>query len=341
MKVPLFSIIIPVYRAEKYLRKCIDSILLQSFTDYELILVDDGSPDNCGKIIDNYAKSDQRIKVIHKCNGGASSARNSGLDVFTGKWIIFVDSDDYLPKDALKIMADKGTSENYDLYVFEMNRLDSSGNLFIPFPLDKSKESYQDVISQMLVYKRNTGPFARTFKGDLVKKLRFNTNLIMGEDMVFNIQYMLLSKKDVVYFNDIVYVNQYNPNSITHTPETFDTYNELMHIISNILDEEQYGDYLRTFFIIGILNPCFIQYRIPSKKDLETVLNIYHRGFAASRALPNSFIVYLRLSSILRVLGQIYLLLRRGKRDLKGVYENLCMISRNIFNCIQRSKDVQ
>ncbi|KAF3371822.1 glycosyl transferase family 2, partial [Enterococcus faecium] len=89
------SIIVPVYKVEKYLRKCVDSILAQTFTDFEVILVDDGSPDNSGKICDEYAEKDNRVRVIHKENGGLSSARNAGIDVARGKYLGFVDSDDY------------------------------------------------------------------------------------------------------------------------------------------------------------------------------------------------------------------------------------------------------
>lgn len=96
---PLLSIIVPVYNVEPYLQACLESILNQTFKDYELILVDDGSPDNCGSICDEYARKDNRITVIHKKNGGLSSARNAGLDIAKGDYITFVDSDDELGTD--------------------------------------------------------------------------------------------------------------------------------------------------------------------------------------------------------------------------------------------------
>lgn len=88
------SIIIPIYNVEKYLKRCIDSIVNQTYKNTEIILVNDGSPDNCGEICDEYAKIDSRIKVIHKENGGLSSARNAGIDISSGEYIMFVDSDD-------------------------------------------------------------------------------------------------------------------------------------------------------------------------------------------------------------------------------------------------------
>ncbi len=98
-RTPQLSIIVPVFKTEAYLRECIDSILAQTFADYELILVDDGSPDGCGAICDAYARDDGRVRVLHRPNGGLSAARNSGLDVATGKWVTFVDSDDFLAPD--------------------------------------------------------------------------------------------------------------------------------------------------------------------------------------------------------------------------------------------------
>lgn len=101
---PEISIIVPVYKVEKYLNKCIDSILLQTFEDFELILVEDGSPDKCGEICDKYEKEDNRIKVIHKENGGVSSARNAGIAIARGKYINFIDSDDWIERESLETL---------------------------------------------------------------------------------------------------------------------------------------------------------------------------------------------------------------------------------------------
>ena len=101
---PQISVIVPVYNAEKYLHRCIDSILAQTFSDFELLLIDDGSKDNSGRICDEYAAKDSRIRVFHKKNGGVSSARNMGLDNAKGDWITFVDSDDWVKQDYLYSM---------------------------------------------------------------------------------------------------------------------------------------------------------------------------------------------------------------------------------------------
>lgn len=103
-KIPKISVIVPVYRVEDYLPKCLDSILNQTFRDLEVILVDDGSPDRCGEICDEYKERDSRVRVIHKENGGLSSARNAGLDVARGEYAAFVDSDDTVTPDCYEVL---------------------------------------------------------------------------------------------------------------------------------------------------------------------------------------------------------------------------------------------
>lgn len=126
LKKPLFSIIIPIYKVEQYLNECVDSILNQNFLDYEIILVDDGSPDRCPEICDKYSKIDDRIHVIHKKNGGLSSARNCGVESAQGEYIIFVDSDDYWNDNgALDTLARKIQKlKSVDILVF--NNIDYS-----------------------------------------------------------------------------------------------------------------------------------------------------------------------------------------------------------------------
>lgn len=114
----LLTVIVPVYKVEKYLRRCLDSIVNQTYKNLEIILVDDGSPDNCPAICDEYAKKDSRIKVIHQKNKGLSGARNAGLDVATGDYIAFVDSDDWLELDAYEVTIQKMNKEKLDLVAF-------------------------------------------------------------------------------------------------------------------------------------------------------------------------------------------------------------------------------
>ena len=121
----LISVIVPVYKVEKYLAQCMDSILSQTHKDLEIILVDDGSPDNCGAMCDEYAKRDSRVKVIHKANGGLSDARNVGLAVCTGDYISFVDSDDYIAPDLYELLATFAEKEDLDVAMCGMTRVES------------------------------------------------------------------------------------------------------------------------------------------------------------------------------------------------------------------------
>ena len=126
-----FSIIIPIYNVERYLETCVNSILTQTYSDYEVILVDDGSPDRCGELCDHYAESDSRVKVVHKVNGGLSSARNAGLDIAMGEYVIFVDSDDYWDDTmALEHIQKNLAESNADLLVFPAKRFYEDENRF-------------------------------------------------------------------------------------------------------------------------------------------------------------------------------------------------------------------
>ena len=119
-KMPKLSIIVPVYKVEQYIHKCVDSILNQTFKDFELILVDDGSPDNCGNICDEYAQKDERIRVIHKENGGLSDARNFGLQEAKGEYVSFIDSDDWIDFDLYSDILSYADENNLDVVCFDV-----------------------------------------------------------------------------------------------------------------------------------------------------------------------------------------------------------------------------
>ena len=129
---PLLSIIVPVYKVENYLQKCIDSILAQTFTDFELILVEDGSPDGCPALCDAAAAKDARIRVLHQKNGGLSAARNAGLDVARGEWIGFVDSDDYIAPEMYETLYKAVQSTGADLALCDYAAVDEAGIPCLP-----------------------------------------------------------------------------------------------------------------------------------------------------------------------------------------------------------------
>lgn len=123
----MISVIIPVYKVEKYLDKCVESVVWQTYTDLEIILVDDGSPDGCSAMCDAWAEKDGRIKVIHKPNGGLSSARNAGLVKASGEYVFFLDSDDTISANCIELLADAVRRDNSDICIANVARIDENG----------------------------------------------------------------------------------------------------------------------------------------------------------------------------------------------------------------------
>lgn len=205
------SVIVPVYKVEKYLHRCIDSILSQSFTDFELILVDDGSPDNCGKICDEYAQKDSRVHVFHKPNGGVSSARNLGIEIAKGEWVFFSDADDELGSNAFKILTshlDKDVAYVMGGY----KKYDEDGNFV--YGVNRRSEkmmSKSEAITQMFrstdyVYQGYL--WNKLFKLSVIKEnhLRFADGIYFNEDRLFNIQYLLnIGAQKCFYTTESIY----------------------------------------------------------------------------------------------------------------------------------------
>lgn len=125
----LISVVVPIYNVEKYLKKCIDSILIQTYENIEIILVDDGSLDNCGKICDEYEKDDKRVKVIHKQNGGLSDARNAGINIAKGKYITFIDSDDFVERNSIELLYRNIIEYGKDISIGQIYRFHTEKNM--------------------------------------------------------------------------------------------------------------------------------------------------------------------------------------------------------------------
>lgn len=191
---PQISIIVPVYNAEKHLHNCINGILAQTFTNFELILINDGSPDRCGKICDEYASKDCRIKVIHKENGGASDARNIGLDNAIGERICFIDSDDTIDDNFLEIFNYKDA----DIVIQGIYTSTNGGEeKYIPLLEGYFTEKEIDILIENLWNVNNIGYLVtRSFKRSIIEanKLRFNKEYRLREDEEFIWRYMLQCK---------------------------------------------------------------------------------------------------------------------------------------------------
>ena len=196
---PQVSIIVPVYKAEKYFKRCIDSILNQTFSDYELILVDDGSPDNCPEICDKFAESDKRVKVIHKNNGGVSSARNAAIDIAKGEYLMFVDSDDYVENQILQYLYDKIVKADADFFlsglVMEFTDINDNVVKSIKYGMPDKEYSVKELLESIRIDFEIiciSGPWCKIYKKSIIDKcnIRFNTSLNLGEDTYFNLMYL-------------------------------------------------------------------------------------------------------------------------------------------------------
>lgn len=212
---PKVSVIVPVYNTEKYLPRCINSILDQTFTDFELILVDDGSTDNSGKICDEYSKKDSRIVVIHKENGGASSARNTGIDIAKGEWISFVDSDDWVNVEYLNgLIIDASKDDNVDFVIQGLFKV--VGNFRERLSLKEyqiyARSELEKLWSDVNIF-RHCGSYCKIFRLNLLNKynIRYNTQIICAEDYEFILNYFLVCSKIVVSNNaNYFYDNRIN-----------------------------------------------------------------------------------------------------------------------------------
>ncbi len=225
---PLISIIIPVYNVEKYIDRCLDSILNQSYKNLEIILIDDGSPDNCGKICDKYAIKDKRIKVIHKTNGGLSDARNKGIEVATGQYIGFVDSDDWIHKDMYKNLYNSITTYKADISCCKIIRV-SDNNVSIPKKYDSSISVYTKDNYMKKFFKIKTQECVYYATNKLYRKNILANNQypvgLTAEDVLGTYKALIKCQK-IVEINYPYYYYYYNPESLTSSSfsaKAFDT----------------------------------------------------------------------------------------------------------------------
>lgn len=250
----MVSVIIPVYKTEQYLDRCIESVVNQTYKNLEIILVDDGSPDNCPKMCDEWAKKDSRIKVIHKKNGGVSSARNEALKFANGEFVQFVDSDDYIEKDYTEKLISE-YSDDVDLAICGFTIINDNRNTIVC-----SVKNYLDV--DLLSNKRIFLKFVLDMLFDVtVNKLfrrslidfSFNEKLPLGEDRVFNLDYFKNIKQKIKFADSNGYIYEYNTGSAIHKKR-----NNAYEILVCSLDEiykfliQKFGDAFCDEFYIMI-----------------------------------------------------------------------------------------
>ena len=213
----LISVIVPIYKVEPYLHRCVDSILAQTYQDLEVVLVDDGSPDGCPKICDEYAARDKRIKVIHKDNGGLSSARNAGLDVASGGWISFIDSDDWIEPDMYEILLRNATSANAEISVGGVNDEVVDNDC-----ITVTKTTYHGALKEEILspteamvryFTTSWAAWDKIYRKELFQRIRFPVGEINEDEAI--VLKLLDSSKAIVYTNQVFYHYIHRAQSIT------------------------------------------------------------------------------------------------------------------------------
>jgi len=248
----LISVIIPVYKVEKYVEKCIQSVINQTYENLQIILVDDGSPDNCGKICDEYAKKDHRIEVIHKSNGGLSDARNKGLEIAKGEYIGFVDSDDYIEADMYEVLYNLLKQYNADVSICNFYTV-SQGKISIKNAENGIKEYNRIEILKEILLDKNIQSYAwnKLYKKELFDEIKYPIGK-KYEDI--GTTFFLLEKCNKVVVtgkSEYYYINRQDSIVNNVTESTITDYIELIiqrydYIEENIKELSSYNkDYLK------------------------------------------------------------------------------------------------
>lgn len=217
MKKGIVSVIIPIYKVEKFLRICLESVINQTYKNLEIILVDDGSPDNCGEICDEYASKDSRIKVIHKENGGLSDARNAGIEVATGEYITFVDSDDFLFLNMVEILYQLCKKNRAEFSMCQCVHCTEKDEKFM---MEKSEiqekieifEEKEKMKAYMVSKKIDTVVWKKMYAKRLFDNIRFPKGKLHEDTFVMHL--LIESANKVVITNEYGYVYRINPESI-------------------------------------------------------------------------------------------------------------------------------
>lgn len=280
---PYFSLILPVYNVEAYLKECIDSILSQDFEDYEIILVDDGASDRCPEICDGYAEKYANIKVIHKINGGLSSARNAGLEIARGEYIWWVDSDDWIEESSLRRLFDVSSQSGPEIVKFRYFRSACDEKILcgkMEGGIYKSEDMLRKYRDEAFL---NAGSFCLSAWGHVYKRAFLQENNFLfisereigSEDYLFNLQAML-KLRHVIVVEDALYNYRIRPGSLTQNyraglPEKYTRlYELLIDYYRGAGSEKKQERNINFFYAWHLIHGTCMgsEYRIAAKSDM-------------------------------------------------------------------------
>lgn len=258
MKKGLITIVLPIYNVEKYLNRCIESIVNQTYKELEIILVDDGSPDKCPQICDKWEKKDSRIKVIHKKNEGLGMARNTGIDNATGEYICFFDSDDYVNLDTIEKTYKLASNNNAEIITFGFSEIDASGNLKKKIIPKAQKNIYEGIeikekfLPDLIATNPKTGKktnlwmsaWCSLYSVELIKRNNWkfvSEREIISED-VYSLLYLYDSVKKVAILSESLYNYCENDTSLTHTYKK-DRYEKIKYFYNMCINKAEELNY--------------------------------------------------------------------------------------------------
>lgn len=288
---PLVSVIVPVYKVEKYIKRCVESLLKQTISDVEIILVDDGSPDNSGIICDEMEATEKRIKVLHKSNGGLSSARNAGLKVATGEYVGFVDSDDDVELDMYEKMYTIAKQENVDFVMTDYMRILESGKVYLKTLEIASgrydKEKIRKEIYPQLIMGENLdyGPLLSVwhclYRKEFLDKyqLRFDEDVRWSEDNIFSAFVGYYADSFYYMKGQGLYHYYQNPGTITTTYrrgawQVYSTMNEHLHQFFDQVEDYDFDRQLKLHMVYYACNCIGQELGLPSNEAKDGIKKI-------------------------------------------------------------------
>lgn len=241
------SVIVPVYNVEAYLERCVESILHQTYTNFELILINDGSTDSSGQICDHLANQYENIKVYHIENAGVSNARNMGIQLATGSWVTFIDSDDFVTQDYLATLASAVEGLNVGFVIAPLHHI-KNGIVTDLSPHSGKTElwSTEETMKELLMTTRTSFfPVAKLFKRDLLADEKFNTNYHLAEDALFLTELLLKTGCSSVFIDKPIYYYDHREGSATtsvnrYVFDTIEVYKQIIAQVSQIFPNLKY-----------------------------------------------------------------------------------------------------
>lgn len=241
------SVIVPVYNVEAYLERCVESILQQTYAHFELILINDGSTDSSGQICDHLASQYENIKVYHIENAGVSNARNMGIQLATGSWVTFIDSDDFVTQDYLATLASAVEGLNVGFVIAPLHHIKNGIVTDLPSHSGKTELwSTEETMKELLMTTRTSFfPVAKLFKRDLLADEKFNTNYHLAEDALFLTELLLKTRCSCVFIDKPVYYYDHREGSATtsvnrHVFDTIEVYQQIIAQVSQAFPNLKY-----------------------------------------------------------------------------------------------------